>query len=833
MGAVFLAERDDEQFKKTVAIKIVRAALLLMPEMLARFRSERQILASLDHPNIARLLDGGAAPNGSPYVVMEYIDGSTLGDYCTHHNLSLTDRLHLFRKICSAVHYAHQNLIVHRDIKPDNVIVTREGEPKLLDFGIAKLIDPTAAPNQTQTRNRLMTPDYASPEQVRGEAITTAADVYALGVLLFELLTGDLPYKLTTHDDLELAQAICTAEPRRPSAVRAELRGDLENIVLKALRKEPARRYASAEQFSEDIRRYLEGYPVIAQADRWTYRATKFVQRNTAAVAAAALAAVLIVGFSISTAIQARRIAIERDTASLEREKSQQVAGFLLDLFRLADPTRTKGGAITAREILDSGAQRIEGELSRQPEIQATMMNEIGLVYRSLGLYDPARAILEKSLATRRRVLGPQHTDVASSMLNLSQVLRDLGDYEAALKYAQDALAMRRRLLGNLHPDLGPALNSVAILLEDKADYPQSEKLHREAVAILRADPKPDLRALATTLNNLAGVLRRKGALAEALPMMNEALELRRRVLGPEHPEATQALNNLGTYYLEQANFDRAEKSFREVLAARVKVLGADHPEVAKAMTNLAAPLVQKKQYDEAISLLNQASDIFRKRLGPSHLNVAFVLDNLANLHFTKGDYPAADALYRQSTDMFRARFGDDHPETAMGEYSISGNLQAWKKYPEAEQHARKAERIFRTKSGPESIERLKALIRIASILSDKGDSAAAETAYRDAIKAGQKTWTPDDPDRAATLAGLGSCLAARASYAEAEPLLLESYPLLLKQHGDRSSTITSLRDRIVNLYKASGQPAKAAAFLKTAASLNRPTTASAQTPAQ
>ncbi|MEP7366986.1 MAG: serine/threonine-protein kinase, partial [Acidobacteriota bacterium] len=814
---VFLAERDDEQFKKTVAIKIVRSALLLMPEMLARFRSERQILASLDHPNIARLLDGGAAPNGSPYVVMEYIDGSTLGEYCSHHNLSLTDRLHLFRKICSAVHYAHQNLIVHRDIKPDNVIVTREGEPKLLDFGIAKLIDPAAASNQTQTRNRLMTPDYASPEQVRGEAITTATDVYALGVLLFELLSGDLPYKLTTHDDLELAQAICTEEPRRPSTLRPELSGDLENIILKALRKEPARRYASAEQFAEDIRRHLEGYPVIAQADRWTYRASKFVRRNTAAVAAAALAALLIVGFSISTTIQAKRIAAERDTAALEREKSQQVASFLTDLFRLADPTRTKGGMITAREILDSGAKRIEGELSRQPEIQATMMNEIGLVYRSIGLYDPAKVILEKGLAIRRRVLGSQHTEVAASLLNVALVQRDLGDYDSALKNSQQALSMRRQLLGNQSLDLVPCLNSVAILLEDKADYPQAEKLHREAVAILRSRQVPDPRSLATSLNNLAGVLRRTCANAEALPMMNEALELRRSALGPEHPETTQALNNLGTYYLDQADFDRAEKAFREVLAARVKVLGPDHPDVAKAMTNLASPLVQKKQYDEAISLLNQASEIFRKRLGPNHLNVAFVLDNLANLHYTKGDYKQADVLYTQSTNMFRARFGDDHPETAMGEYSLAGNFLAWKKYAEAEQHARKAERIFRIKAGPESAERLKALIRIAGIMEDKGDRAAAETQYREALEAGRKTWTADDPDRAATLAGLGSCLAARALYADAEPLLLESYPVLLKQQGKDSPNVNLVRDRIVTLFKASGQSARAKTFLQEA----------------
>ena len=283
MGAVYLAERDDDQFRMTVAIKLMRSNLVTH-ETLERFKTERQILASLDHPNIARLLDGGAAPNGTPFVVIEYIDGEPITDYCRRHELSIRDRIRLFRKVCSAVQYSHQNLIVHRDLKPGNILVTKDGEPKLLDFGIAKLLDP-AASSQTQTNARLMTPDYASPEQVRGEPVTTATDIYALGVLLYELLTGtaSLQSRQTT-DTYAIEQAICTEEPTRPSTTRRELRGDLENILLMALRKEPARRYASAEQFSEDLRRYLEGYPIVARQDTWSYRTSKFVRRNKAAV---------------------------------------------------------------------------------------------------------------------------------------------------------------------------------------------------------------------------------------------------------------------------------------------------------------------------------------------------------------------------------------------------------------------------------------------------------------------------------------------------------------------------------------------------------------------
>ncbi|MBN8730776.1 MAG: serine/threonine protein kinase [Acidobacteria bacterium] len=813
MGAVYLAERDDEQFRKQVAIKLVSSGLLLMPEVMARFRSERQILASLDHPNIARLLDGGAAPNGTPYVVMEYIDGTPIDQYCRARALSLDDRLRLFRKICSAVHYAHQNLIVHRDIKPDNVMVTAEGEPKLLDFGIAKLLDPAAA-KQTRTRARVMTPDYASPEQVRGEAVTTATDVYGLGVLLFELLTDKLPYRLASDDAYELEQAICNAEPMRPSTLRLDLRGDLENILLKALRKDPARRYASAEQFSDDIRRYLEGYPVIAQADSWSYRAGKFLRRNAAASAAALMATMLLAAFAISMTVQAQRIARERDVAAQERRKSQQVAGFLTDLFRLADPARTKGGTVTARELLDNGAKRLETELAGQPELQATMLNEIGIVHRSLGLYTEARAHIEKALQLRRRALGPRHAEVAASLQSLSQVLRDLNEYDAALAAARESLAIRRERLGNQHPDLAPSLNALAVLLEDKAEYAQSEKLHREAIAILRGQPDLDERMLAVSLNNLAGVLGRMGNSRQVVPLFEEALALRRKVLGRDHLETSQTLNNLSNLYRDRGDTAAAEAGFNEVLSVRRGLFGPDHPEVAKALTNLAATYTQAKRYDEAIQLLNEAETIFRQRLGPDHLNVAFVLDNIASVHHAKGDYAAAQPYYDRTKEMFRARFGDDHPETATSDYNTSGNYLAWGKLDLAEQHARLAERVYRIKTGPGSPARLRAQLRLAEILTKKREWSAAAAAYRAALGDETKNWSATGQIRIAALSGLGEALAASGALAEAEPVLLECHALLSKEGKDQDA-IRQLRDQIAALYQKQRQPDKARAFLR------------------
>src|ERR1700684_2760999 len=393
MGEVYLAERADAEFEQQVAIKVVFGSALARGVQ-SRLKIERQILAQLDHPNIAHLLDGGSLPDRTAYIVMQYIDGIPIDEYCDSNRLDIAARLRLFQTVCAAVHYAHQNLIVHRDLKPSNILVTSAGVPKLLDFGIAKLLDERRASRHTlaltQADIRIMTPDHASPEQVRGQAITTSSDVYVLGVLLYKLLCGSGPFFISSVRLSELERAICEKDPLPPSQMvggeespesisvaqarastarrlKRGLAGDLDNIVLMAMRKEPERRYGSAQQMAGDIQRYLDGKPVIARRDTVPYRTSKFVKRHWLAVSAAAAATFMIIAFSVTTYVQSMRIAAERDRVEQQREvaehecaRAEEVSSFLVNLFKLSDPGENRGNQVTAREILDSGAKRLQ-----------------------------------------------------------------------------------------------------------------------------------------------------------------------------------------------------------------------------------------------------------------------------------------------------------------------------------------------------------------------------------------------------------------------------------------------------------------------------------------
>ncbi|HYG63748.1 MAG TPA: serine/threonine-protein kinase, partial [Thermoanaerobaculia bacterium] len=438
MGSVYLARRDDGLYEREVAVKILRSGLE-GTGALHRFLAERQILARLEHPGIARLYDGGRTTGGRPFLVMELVDGLPLDEYCDRHRLGVEERLRLFVRICAAVQHAHQNLLVHRDLKPANILVTAEGEPKLLDFGIAKRLGPESADGAdgsgpvTRTGLRVMTPSYASPEQVRGEAITTASDVYSLGVLLYELLAGRSPYRIAGGLPHEVERAICDDEPERPSqallrisgdrppeeiaaargtrpqALRRRLRGDLDTIVLEALRKEPRRRYGSAARLAEDIERHLRNLPVAARPDSLLYRTRKLLRRRRAAAIAVTLGALLALGFVLSLVEQGRRLARERD-------KARYALSFLVEAFKNADPYHTRGRRLTAEEVLEQGAARVARDLHGRPEVQAAVLDAIGEVYLGQGRADAAAPLLERALAMRRQDPGAAPADLANTL---------------------------------------------------------------------------------------------------------------------------------------------------------------------------------------------------------------------------------------------------------------------------------------------------------------------------------------------------------------------------------------------------------------------------------
>jgi serine/threonine-protein kinase len=685
MGMVYLAVRDDAEFHKRVAIKVIGGGAD-SAEVVRHFRRERQILAGLDHPNIARLLDGGTTDEGLPYFVMEYIEGQPLLAYCDSRALTIAERLAVFLPLCSAVQYAHRNLVVHRDIKPGNVLVGADGVPKLLDFGIAKLLNPDLAGESPTLTSAAMTPEYASPEQARLERITTASDVYSLGVVLYVLLTGRLPYRLASRNPIEVLKAIAEQEPERPSTAvtrpegapvpdadkrRRRLEGDLDNILMLALAKEPHRRYPSVEAFSDDIGRYLRGLPVRARKPTPAYRAAKFVRRHAVAVAAAGLAAVLLAAFGVATAVQSARIARERDIAERERAlaqreraTAQRVSAFLVDLFRVSDPGEARGNSVTAREVLDKGAARVAEELKDEPEIRATLMDTIGNVYRNLGLLKQATPLVEGALATRRTTLGPDHADVGLSLNNLAVIKDDLGEYAAADTLFREALAVRRKALGDDHPDVASTLNNLANVLYNKGDYAGAAAMHAEALAGHRRHLGDGHADVAMSHNNLANALYGTGDLAGAIEHNRAAVDIWRRLHGNEHPMVARGLNNLAVMTAEKGDLAAAEALAREAVALGRKTYGESHSQTALFLETLMDTLCQAGKPSEAVPLGRRSAAIFKKELRPDHPFVAVTESVLGGCLTQLGRYAEAGPLLASSHRALAAALGADNAET-------------------------------------------------------------------------------------------------------------------------------------------------------------------------
>lgn len=692
MGSVFLAARAEGDFEGQFALKVIRRGMD-SEEVVQRFRAERRILTRLEYPNIARILDGGTTDDGRPYFVMEHVEGRPIDEYCDCEGLSIPARLELFLDVCSAVHFAHQNLIVHRDLKPANILVTRTGVPKLLDFGIAKILDPDKTePALTVLERRPMTPQYASPEQLLGKQVTTASDVYALGVLLYILLTGRSPYGMPPPEGEDLTRAVCDEDPPSPSEMivhapdgkgpqgdprllRRRLAGDLDTIVLKAMHKEPQRRYASAEQLAADIRRHLDGLPVLARRDTAAYRMGKFVRRHRWGVGFATVALLAVVAFSI-TVTQLWRQAVR------ERDRAETISRFLQELFANPDPSRSRGEQVTAREILDRGTGRISQDLQKQPELRATLMDTMGGVYRSLGLYDQAQKLSEESLAIRREILGENHLLVAESLQSLAVLRRAMGDNAAAELLLNESLEIQRRR-GAMDTALhAKALNDLAALLEAKGDLNAAEALYRESLALKRKLFGQEHEDVARGLNNLGRLLHGKKDYKNAELYYQQSLAMRRRLFGEIHPEVATTLNNLAVLFEDQGDLARAEPMYQEALEMRRTLYGERHPSVARSLSNLASLLQARGDFRSAEPLYREALSIAEQN--PNHFERGVYLRGLASVLLDRRRVAEAEQMAREALAIFRQTTPSSW-RVADAESVLGGCLAAQRRYAEAE----------------------------------------------------------------------------------------------------------------------------------------------------
>ncbi len=783
-GVVYLAEREGE-VRQRVAVKVIKRGMDT-DEILDRLRRERQILADLEHPNIARLIDGGSTQDGRPYFAMELVEGETLEAYCDRRQLSIEDRLRLFMSVCGAVQYAHQKLIIHRDLKPSNILVTADGLPKLLDFGIAKLLAPSEHP-RTMTGVQMLTPEYASPEQLRGQVLTTATDVYSLGVILYRLLTGRPPYRLDDKAYSEMEQLVCTAEATRPSAVVASpdllsaadlaaqrgirpsslhrrLRGDLDNIVLMAMRKEPERRYPTVGQLADDLGRHLELRPVRARPSSFGYRMSKWVRRYRAVVVAGGLATASLVGGLIATTHQARVADRHRQRAEEQTVRAETVSSFLIELFRLADPGEARGNEVRAREILDRGATKIE-QLAGQEAVQSQLLSTMGQVYKNLGLYQPSADLYERSVEVRRETLGDEHVEVARGLAEHADVLIELGDLDDAEEQLEQALVVQRRELGERHPDVAMSLDILGVVRFSRGDLEAAGALFEQAVEMREELLGSRDVATARSLNNLASVRFQEGKLEEAETLFRRAAGIRRELLSEEHPDTIYNLSNLATVLFARGDLQAAETLHRQVLVARQRLLGDDHPDVAFSLNNLADVARARGDYVAAVADFEQAAALLAQALGSEHPRRGAVLLNLGDT-LVEADLGAqAESTYREALAVFSAAYPDGHWRTG---------------------HA---------------------LMRLGSRVAGNGDCAGARPFLEHAVEIRSGSYAAGHWRIAEAQSALGECLGILGLYQQAEAVLLDSLRALdslpsLDNEPDAAEITAVTQDRLDQLYR-------------------------------
>lgn len=664
MGVVYLCRRQTEEFEQLLAVKRLNAAF---DSELARQRLavERRVLASLRHPNIAQLVDGGEDADGAPFVAMEFVDGLPIDRYVREHGLDRGARIRLFLDLCQAVQFAHQHLIVHRDIKSANVLIDSHGQLKLLDFGIAKLIgeERGGGDDTVLTVAGAMTPHYASPEQIRGEPVTPLTDIYSLGVVLYELLADRRPYEIRTRRPTELERIICHSEPAPPFPGRRGRAADLNSIVAKAMHKDPARRYQSAGQLSEDLQRWLEARPVLARPDSSLYRLSVFARRHPAGVGLSALIVLLLVGFSAVMGWQAQQMAMARDQAEREAAVANQTSGFLIELFQHSDPRETNPAGLSARDLLDQAALRIARELEEDPLMRARLMQVIGLAYGNLGLEQPAVDLLSQSLALREELLGPDHALVADSFNRLGNIQRAFGRFDQAEPLLLRALEWRQAN-GPVDHDLADSWNNVGLMQNDLGWSERAEVSLRRSIELHRQVGGGDAIQAAAPLHNLALALRAQGRFEEARQAASESVSIK-RANDWSLSSLAVTLAVLANIERQLGNLDIALAASEESLALREQVFGRDNARISSGLVTHARILHELGRSDEAEQLYIEAARLHEPQGSSPPLALANVYLGYGRFLHEQGRQEESAALLASALNIAEAHYPADAPELA------------------------------------------------------------------------------------------------------------------------------------------------------------------------
>jgi serine/threonine-protein kinase len=789
MAVVYQARRADGQYEQEVALKILKEGRN-SEDMTLRFHQERQILASLNHSGIARLIDGGVTRDGRPVIVMEQVDGEPIDAYCDRHRLTVEARLQLFVEVVRAVHYAHQNLVVHRDLKPSNILVTSTGQVKLLDFGIAKLLDhearSTLAP-ETRSSVRVLTPEYASPEQVRGSPITTASDIYQLGLLLYELLSGSRAYRLKGRTPSEIERMICDQEPIPPSAgitenagengelpqriselrqtrperLRKRLAGDLDTIVLMALHKEPQRRYGTVEQLAQDIERHLVGLPVSARRSTFGYRLRKLIKRHTMAVASS-LSMVLLIAAVIF--FYTSRLADERDRARLEAEKANQVSTYLEGLFQATDSFQSRGEEISAAEMLDQEVRRVATELEDQPDLQVEMRILLANIYRRLGMFDNAGELLEQVVSAHSQLAGDEQLASTSSLMRLADIYFEQGRFDEAEPLYQQAIISYEKVLDSDDLQLADARWGLGELYLRWGKFPKAEAVLKQVVAVRELHLGEDHPLVIESRASLLFVQER---FMEAEPLYHKALEAKRRMLGSNHVDVAYCLRLVGWTASTRGRCDEAERYHREELAILEHNFGPSYYDLGYPLQRLASCAEIRGQYREAGELFERTLKIQRETLGLDHPDVAATYHSLARFKAATGDFAAAEELELKAISIYEEAYGDSHTAVAsnynnLGYFALIRGLES-----ETEAYCQRALEILTPYEG-KSVMVATVLDTQACLNIDKGRLSLAESQLTRSIAIIEELLNADSPYLAEVLMNLARLRTIQGSYLEA-----------------------------------------------------------------